>query len=69
MIAAARKLEERDPLGVRYEVHEQCLRAAWFGEPTWVPLKVSDAGVRTFGADFWADFTANPPLEMLRCRV
>ncbi|WSW30191.1 class I SAM-dependent methyltransferase [Streptomyces sp. NBC_01003] len=53
----------------RREVYEECLRAAGFGEVTWVPLKVSDAGVREFGADFWADFLANPPLEMLRCRA
>ncbi|WP_052229667.1 hypothetical protein [Streptomyces sp. CT34] len=52
----------------RREVCERCLRAAGFGELTWVPLEVSDAGVRTFGADFWADFLANPPLEKLRCR-
>lgn len=53
----------------RREVYEHCLRAAGFSELTWVPLKVSDAGVSAFGADFWADFTANPPLEMLRCRA
>ncbi|WP_442802545.1 hypothetical protein [Streptomyces sp. CB01635] len=49
----------------RREVYEECLRAAGFGEVTRVPLKVSDAGVREFGADF----LANPPLEMLRCRA
>lgn len=32
----------------------------------WVPLKVSEAGVREFGADFWADFHTNPPQEMPR---
>ncbi|MGP3989160.1 class I SAM-dependent methyltransferase [Streptomyces sp. 3N207] len=53
----------------RREVYEKCLQAAGFGELTWVPLEVSDAGVRKFGADFWADFRANPPLEMLRCRA
>ncbi|MFE0187824.1 class I SAM-dependent methyltransferase [Streptomyces sp. NPDC058989] len=53
----------------RREAHEESLRAAGFSEPTWVPLEVSDAGVREFGADFWADFRANPPLEMLRCRA
>jgi hypothetical protein len=35
----------------------------------WVPLQVSEAGVREFGADFWADLLAHPPLEMLRCRA
>ncbi|MGW6399283.1 hypothetical protein [Streptomyces sp. NPDC055134] len=47
-------------------LNEECLRAAGFSEVTWVPLKVSDAGVREFGADFWADFLATPPLEMPR---
>ncbi|MFI8930355.1 class I SAM-dependent methyltransferase [Streptomyces sp. NPDC053474] len=53
----------------RREVYEQCLRAAGFSEVTWVPVTVSEAGVREFGADFWADCLANPPLEMLRCRA
>ncbi|MFH8680681.1 class I SAM-dependent methyltransferase [Streptomyces lydicus] len=53
----------------RREVYEESLRAAGFSEVTWVPLEVSDAGLREFGADFWADFRANPPLEMLRCRA
>ncbi|GAA2056369.1 hypothetical protein GCM10009800_52310 [Nocardiopsis rhodophaea] len=51
----------------RREAYEECLQAAGFTEVTWVPLEVSDVGVRTFGADFWADFLANPPLVMLRC--
>ncbi|MEK2476697.1 MULTISPECIES: class I SAM-dependent methyltransferase [Streptomyces] len=53
----------------RREVYEECLQAAGFSELAWVPLEVSDAGMRKFGADFWADFLANPPLEMLRCRA
>ncbi|MDI3389578.1 class I SAM-dependent methyltransferase [Streptomyces sp. B-S-A8] len=53
----------------RREVYETCLRSAGFGEVTWVPLTVSDKGLSTFGADFWADFLGNPPLEMLRCRA
>ncbi|KPC60662.1 class I SAM-dependent methyltransferase [Streptomyces chattanoogensis] len=53
----------------RREVYEKCLQAAGFSELTWVPLTVSEAGVREFGADHWADFHANPPLEMLRCRA
>ncbi|MER5932799.1 class I SAM-dependent methyltransferase [Streptomyces sp. NPDC002054] len=53
----------------RREVYEKSLQAAGFSEVTWVPLTVSEAGVRAFGADFWADFHANPPLEMLRCRA
>ncbi|MGW6415562.1 class I SAM-dependent methyltransferase [Streptomyces sp. NPDC055055] len=53
----------------RREVYETCLRAAGFRELTWVPLEVSDAGLQEFGAEFWADLLANPPLEMLRCRA
>ncbi|MFD0413448.1 class I SAM-dependent methyltransferase [Streptomyces sp. NPDC127108] len=53
----------------RREVYEQALRAAGFSEVTWVPLEVSDAGLRAFGTEFWADLLANPPLVMLRCRA
>ncbi|MGW9073190.1 class I SAM-dependent methyltransferase [Streptomyces yangpuensis] len=53
----------------RREVYEKCLGAAGFRELTWVPLTVSEAGEREFDADFWSDFHANPPLEMLRCRA
>ncbi|MEU6916064.1 class I SAM-dependent methyltransferase [Streptomyces olindensis] len=53
----------------RREVYEQCLAAAGFRDLTWVPLEVSDAGLRAYGAEYWADFHANPPLEMLRCRA
>ncbi|MFJ6793580.1 class I SAM-dependent methyltransferase [Streptomyces sp. NPDC091268] len=53
----------------RREVYERSLSAAGFSEITWVPLRVSEAGLRAFGEDHWADFHANPPLEMLRCRA
>ncbi|WP_030295685.1 class I SAM-dependent methyltransferase [Streptomyces katrae] len=53
----------------RSEVYEACLRAAGFSEITWVPLEVSDAGIREFGKEFWADLLAYPPLAMLRCRA
>ncbi|MFI1767746.1 class I SAM-dependent methyltransferase [Streptomyces sp. NPDC020800] len=53
----------------RREVYEQCLRATGFGALEWVPLQVSDAGIREFGEDFWADLLTHPPLEMLRCRA
>ncbi len=53
----------------RREVYEECLRAAGFSEVKWVPLQVSEAGIREFGEDFWADLLAKPPLEMLRCRA
>ncbi|MET9435526.1 class I SAM-dependent methyltransferase [Streptomyces sp. NPDC006551] len=53
----------------RREVYEECLRSTGFSELTWVPLTVSEAGIREFGADFWADLLDHPPLEMLRCRA
>ncbi|MFJ7589360.1 class I SAM-dependent methyltransferase [Streptomyces sp. NPDC097617] len=53
----------------RREVYEDCLRAAGFSEVKWVPLEVSEAGIREFGEEFWADALASPPLEMLRCRA
>ncbi|MFD9795372.1 class I SAM-dependent methyltransferase [Streptomyces sp. NPDC059070] len=53
----------------RREVYEECLRTAGFSDVEWVPVQVSDAGIREFGADFWADALAKPPLEMLRCRA
>lgn len=53
----------------RREVYARCLEAAGFSELEWVPLEVSEAGIREFGEDFWADLLANPPLEMLRCRA
>lgn len=53
----------------RRDVVEKCLQAAGFSDLEWVPLRVSDAGIREFGEDFWADLLANPPLTMLRCRA
>lgn len=53
----------------RREVYEKCLRAAGFGELEWVPLRISEAGLRERGEEFWADLLAHPPLEMLRCRA
>lgn len=53
----------------RREVYQECLRAAGFSAIEWVPLEVSEAGLRAYGEDFWADFFKSPPLEMLRCRA
>lgn len=53
----------------RREVYEESLRAAGFSELEWVPLQVSEEGIRAFGEEFWADLLASPPLEMLRCRA
>ncbi|MFE3583047.1 class I SAM-dependent methyltransferase [Streptomyces vinaceus] len=51
------------------EAYETSLGAAGFSEITWVPLEVSDAGVREFGKEYWEDLLAYPPLAMLRCRA
>ncbi|MER5207239.1 class I SAM-dependent methyltransferase [Streptomyces sp. NPDC002825] len=53
----------------RREVYEGSLRAAGFRDLTWAPLGISEAGVREYGAEFWADCLANPPFELLRCRA
>ncbi|MEV7601120.1 class I SAM-dependent methyltransferase [Kitasatospora sp. NPDC089797] len=53
----------------RREVYEESLRAAGFDELEWVPLRISEAGLREFGAEFWADVVAHPPLVLLRCRA
>ncbi|MEE1782815.1 class I SAM-dependent methyltransferase [Streptomyces sp. SP17BM10] len=51
------------------ETYERSLRAAGFKHLTWVPLEISEAGVREYGEEFWADYVANPPLTMLRCHA
>ncbi|MFF2076031.1 class I SAM-dependent methyltransferase [Kitasatospora sp. NPDC058162] len=53
----------------RREVYEESLRGAGFTELEWVPLGISEEGLREYGEDFWADLLAHPPLEMLRCRA
>ncbi|MFF8832427.1 class I SAM-dependent methyltransferase [Streptomyces sp. NPDC015131] len=53
----------------RREVYEDCLAAAGFRDLEWVPMEVSEAGLKEFGEEHWADFRANPPLVMLRCRA
>lgn len=67
-------LVEPEPITIvttapRREVYEDSLRAAGFRAVEWVPLQVSEAGVREFGADFWTDLHTKPPLELLRCRA
>ncbi|MFM9370637.1 class I SAM-dependent methyltransferase [Streptomyces sp. Da 82-17] len=53
----------------RREVYEHCLEKAGFTAVEWVPLQISEAGLREYGEEFWADLLANPPLTMLRCRA
>ncbi|MFJ7243562.1 class I SAM-dependent methyltransferase [Kitasatospora sp. NPDC098652] len=53
----------------RREVYEEALRAAGFTGLEWVPLRISEEGLREYGEEFWADVLAHPPLEMLRCRA
>ncbi|MEW2418473.1 class I SAM-dependent methyltransferase [Streptomyces sp. NPDC046866] len=49
------------------ETYEHTLEAAGFTGIEWVPLHISAAGVEKFGEEYWADYTANPPLTMIRC--
>ncbi|MER5636713.1 class I SAM-dependent methyltransferase [Kitasatospora sp. NPDC002227] len=53
----------------RREVYEHCLRAAGFTDLEWVPLQISDAGLRQYGEEYWADALAHPPLVLLHCRA
>ncbi|MFJ3880137.1 class I SAM-dependent methyltransferase [Streptomyces sp. NPDC090077] len=49
------------------ETYEQTLGAAGFTGIEWVTLEVSDAGVEKYGEEYWAEYTANRPLTMIRC--
>ncbi|MDI3387741.1 class I SAM-dependent methyltransferase [Streptomyces sp. B-S-A8] len=67
-------LLEPEPITIRVatprrEVYEQCLKAAGFGAVEWVPLQISEAGIREYGQEFWAQLLTNPPLAMFRCRA
>ncbi|WP_282694520.1 class I SAM-dependent methyltransferase [Streptomyces sp. CC208A] len=53
----------------RREVYEDALTAAGFRDVEWLPLRISEAGLRAYGEEFWADLLAHPPLELLRCRA
>lgn len=47
--------------------YEQTLKAAGFTGIEWVTLEVSEAGLEEYGEEYWADYTANRPLTMIRC--
>ncbi|RSS63368.1 class I SAM-dependent methyltransferase [Streptomyces sp. WAC07061] len=47
--------------------YEQTLKAAGFTGIEWVTLEVSDTGLEEFGEEYWADYTSNRPLTMIRC--
>ncbi|MFI5527786.1 class I SAM-dependent methyltransferase [Kitasatospora sp. NPDC051853] len=51
------------------EVYEKCLQAAGFSAVEWVPLQITEAGLREYGEEFWAEALAHPPLEMFRARA
>ncbi|MEU3607557.1 class I SAM-dependent methyltransferase [Streptomyces sp. NPDC035033] len=53
----------------RREVYEDALAAAGFRDVEWLPLRISEEGLRAYGEEFWADLLAHPPLELLRCRA
>ncbi|MFE6224854.1 class I SAM-dependent methyltransferase [Streptomyces sp. NPDC057854] len=53
----------------RREVYEDSLAAAGFRDIEWLPLRISEEGIRAYGEEFWADLLAHPPLELLRCRA
>ncbi|MFJ8039189.1 class I SAM-dependent methyltransferase [Kitasatospora sp. NPDC096147] len=51
------------------EAYRSSLEAAGFKEAEWVPLRISEAGLREYGEEFWAEALAHPPLAMLRVRA
>ncbi|MER7758120.1 class I SAM-dependent methyltransferase [Streptomyces sp. NPDC097619] len=51
------------------QVFEDSLTKAGFSEVSWVPMRISEAGVREHGEEYWADWHANPALTLLRCRA
>ncbi|GHG26375.1 class I SAM-dependent methyltransferase [Streptomyces filamentosus] len=51
------------------QTYEKSLAAAGFRDVEWVPLTISEEGLRTYGEEFWSELRAHPPLELLRCRA
>ncbi|MHB9756404.1 hypothetical protein ACYBSK_18660 [Streptomyces sp. BYX5S] len=52
----------------RREVYAQALARAGFTDVTWSPLAVSAEGRAAHPEDFWDDYAANPPFELLSAR-
>lgn len=51
------------------ETYAKTFAAAGFREFRWVAPKLSHAGVETFGAAFWTEFLADPPIIALEARL
>jgi ubiquinone/menaquinone biosynthesis C-methylase UbiE len=49
--------------------HEWALHEAGFKTVRWHAPRVSPAGIQEFGADYWSDFLANPPVIFLECSL
>lgn len=53
----------------RRDLVERTLHEAGFTDVSWFDMLVPAAGIERFGSEFWADFLANPPMTMVRCRA
>ena len=53
---------------LRTPTHEEVLRAAGFRDIEWHRPRVSPAGLREFGEDYWREFQTNPPVIFIECR-
>src|SRR5262245_54407209 len=49
------------------ETYERELRAAGLGEVRWHAPRLSPAGEKEFGADYWSAFLRQPPVYFLEC--
>lgn len=47
--------------------HERILREAGFSEVRWHRPRVSAEGLAEFGADYWTEFLAHPPISLIEC--
>ena len=68
-MASGRKLFSFHAYFYGRETYERVLRAAGFRELIWHPLVLDDKGIEAFGADYWREYLANPPVTGLVGRV
>ncbi|MFA6476118.1 MAG: methyltransferase domain-containing protein [Candidatus Paceibacterota bacterium] len=47
------------------ETYEQCFKEAGFKDIKWLPLSVSDEGVKKYGREFWNEWYENPYLVII----
>src|SRR5262249_7424322 len=50
-----------------HDTYDAALREAGFHNIRWIPLEVSDEGIRAFGREYWQDFLRIVPIIGLEC--